>query len=401
MMAAGVWNVAGNIEAKLYPPVAESPRSVLRREAGTTASTLPTVARLGGRQRPGCYDSLVRRALTSATIIGAGLLLLIWLVLRADPRQIWALLQQIGWGVVAILAIAGLRFAVRAVAWMRCLEPPHRLRFTEAFTAVLCGDALGNATPLGPLVSEPAKVAFVRDRVPMGVAFTALAIENVFYTLSVAAMIAAGITALLLRGGLERELRLAAEVGIGLVLVIYVAATWVLMRQPAVLSRIIAIAARLVPALGRPHRIAKVERLEQEIYTFAARRPATAGAIVVAELIFHALGVLEVYVSLWLLTGGPPSLVTSFILETANRLIIVLFKFIPMQQPVVGGAATVLVARALGLRQETALALAIVRGGRMLFWQLAGTLLLVRHGMTTRRILQDHELQTSRNAARG
>ena len=343
----------------------------------------------------------MRRALTSATIIGAGLLLLIWLVLRADPRQIWALLQQIGWGVVAILAIAGLRFAVRAVAWMRCLEPPHRLRFTEAFTAVLCGDALGNATPLGPLVSEPAKVAFVRDRVPMGVAFTALAIENVFYTLSVAAMIAAGITALLLRGGLERELRLAAEVGIGLVLVIYVAATWVLMRQPAVLSRIIAIAARLVPALGRPHRIAKVERLEQEIYTFAARRPATAGAIVVAELIFHALGVLEVYVSLWLLTGGPPSLVTSFILETANRLIIVLFKFIPMQQPVVGGAATVLVARALGLRQETALALAIVRGGRMLFWQLAGTLLLVRHGMTTRRILQDHELQTSRNAARG
>jgi hypothetical protein len=329
------------------------------------------------------------------------LALLVWLVLRADPRQIWIALQQIGWGVVAILAIAGLRFAVRALAWMRCLEPPHRLRFTEAFTAVLCGDALGNATPLGPLVSEPAKVAFVRDRVPMGTAFTALAIENVFYTLSVAAMIAAGITALLLRGGLERELQLAAELGIAIVLVIYIAATWVLMRQPAVLSRAIGLVAGMIPALARPHRLAKVRRLEEEIYTFAARRRATAGAIVFAELTFHALGVLEVYVSLWLLTGARPSLVTSFILETANRLIIVLFKFIPMQQPVVGGAATVLVARALGLSQETALALAIVRGGRMLFWQLAGTLLLVRHGISTRRILQDQELQNGRAAVRG
>lgn len=337
--------------------------------------------------------------IVSVAIIGSGLLLLVWLIAKADPRQIRDALAQVGWGFLSIVAIAGARFAVRALAWMRCLEPPHRLKFTEAFTAVLCGDALGNATPLGPLVSEPAKVAFVRDRVPMGAAFTALAIENVFYTLSVAAMIAAGITALLLRGGLERELRLAAEIGIVLVLAVYVGATWMVMRQPAVLSRALGVVARIVPALGRPHRIEKVRRLEQEIYTFASRRRGTAGAIVAAELIFHALGVLEVYVSLWLLLGEAPSLVTSFILETANRLIIVLFKFIPMQQPVVGGAATVLVARALGLGQDTSLALAIVRGGRMLFWQLGGTVLLVRHGISTRRILQDRELQSGRAAA--
>ena len=337
--------------------------------------------------------------IASIAIIASGLALLAWLIARADPRQIWEALGQVGWGFVSILAIAGARFAVRALAWMRCLEAPHRLKFGEAFTAVLCGDALGNATPLGPLVSEPAKVAVVRDRVPMGAAFTALAIENVFYTLSVAAMIAAGITALLLRGGLERELRLAAEIGIALVLAVYLAATWLLMQQPAVLSRALGVLARIAPALGRSQRIEKVRRLEQEIYTFASRRRGTAGAIVVAELIFHALGVLEVYVSLWLLLGEQPSLVTSFILETANRLIIVLFKFIPMQQPVVGGAATVLVARALGLGQDTSLALAIVRGGRMLFWQLAGTVLLVRHGMSTRRILQDRELQSGRAAA--
>ena len=337
----------------------------------------------------------------SIAITGAGIALLVWLIASADPSRIWIGLRQVGWGLAAVIAIAGVRFAVRAAAWTRCLEPPHRLRFAEAFTAVLAGDALGNATPLGPLVSEPAKVALVRDRVPMGVAFTALAIENVFYTLSVAGMIAAGITALLLRGGLDRELRLAAELGIAIVLAIYLAATWVLVQQPALLSRAIGGAARLVPALGQGHRLEKIRRLEQEIYTFAARRPGTVGAIAVAESIFHALGVLEVYLILWLLPGGAPAAVSAFILETANRLITVLFKFVPMQQLGVNDAGTVLVARALGLTQETASTLAVVRRLRMLFWQLAGTLLLVRHGMSTRQILADNELQSRGTEARG
>ena len=114
-----------------------------------------------------------------------------------------------------IFALAGIRFALRASAWARCLEPPHTLRLSESFTAVVSGDALGNITPLGPLVSEPAKVAMVRTRVPLGVAFTALAVENVFYTLSVAAVIAAGTIALLLRGGIASNVRLAAEIAIG------------------------------------------------------------------------------------------------------------------------------------------------------------------------------------------
>ena len=332
----------------------------------------------------------------SIAFIAAGLALLAWLIWSAGPQQIWGGLRQVGWGLVAIIAIAGLRFGVRAVAWRLCLEPPHRLRLGEAFTAVLCGDALGNATPLGPLVSEPAKVAFVRDRVPMAAAFTALAIENLFYTLSVAAMIAAGITALLLRGGLDRELRLAAELGIALVLAIYVAATWALMRRPALLSRAIALVSRLVPPSflpGLQGRIDRVRGLEQDIYSFTTRRRQSIAPIVATELAFHALGVLEFYLTLWLLLGAQPSVVTAFILETANRLIIVLFKFVPMQQVGVNEAGTVAVAQALGLSDPTALTLAIVKRARMVFWQLAGTALVVRHGMTARRILADEHLR--------
>ena len=340
----------------------------------------------------------------------AGLALFGWLLWTAGPGEIWALVRQVGWGLAAIVAIAGLRFAARAAAWMRCLEPPHQLRLRHAFTAVVSGDALGNATPLGPLVGEPAKVAFVRTRIPIGAAFTALAIENVFYTLSVAAMVAAGTIALLLRGSLDapfvverlaavgvsaHHLRLAAELAIGAVLVTYVAAAWALWRRPALLSHAVALLGRVWASPALERRLEKLRRLEHDIYTFASRRRQAVGPLVGMELLFHALGVLEVHLTLWLLLGEAPPLVTSFVLETVNRLITVLFKFVPMQVGVNEGG-TVLAAQILGLGPHVGLTLAIIRRARILFWQLAGTALLVRHGLSTRRILEDAELAGSR-----
>ena len=73
-----------------------------------------------------------------------------------------------------------------------------------------------------------------------------------------------------------------------------------------------------------------------------------------------------------------------------------LFKFVPMQQPGLNEAGTVLVAQALELSKQVASTLAIVRRTRMLFWQFVGTALLVRHGVTTRRILHDRELNEQR-----
>src|SRR6185437_13661978 len=116
----------------------------------------------------------------------AGLALLAWVVSRVGAAEIAADLAQVGWGLLAIIAIGGGRFLLRAVAWRLCVEPPHRLGLADAFAAAVCGDAIGNLTPLGPIVGEPAKAAFVRRRVPLAAAATALAIENALYALSAA-----------------------------------------------------------------------------------------------------------------------------------------------------------------------------------------------------------------------
>jgi hypothetical protein len=105
-----------------------------------------------------------------------GIVLFAWFVREAGAVEIWNKVRQVGWGLAVIIAIAGLRFGARAVAWSVCIEPPHQLPLREAFAGVVCGDAFGNLTPLGPIVGEPAKAAYVRRTVPLGPALTALAI---------------------------------------------------------------------------------------------------------------------------------------------------------------------------------------------------------------------------------
>jgi hypothetical protein len=328
-----------------------------------------------------------QRQITAAGLLTAiaGTALFIWLVRTVGPGEIWAGFQKIGWGLAWIFILGGLRFAVRAAAWSLCIEPPHTLRFVTAFSAVVCGDALGNVTPLGPLVGEPAKIACVRTEVGIAPALTALAIENVIYTLSVAAMIAAGAIALLFGVEVPLRLREFSEIAIGCIAAMFMAAAWVLWRRPAILSAWLP-ASRLTAS-----RIGKLRAVEHEVLTFASRRRGAILPLGALELSFHVLGVLEKHLTLWLILGAPPPVLTSFIVETADRLITVAFKFVPFQVGV-GEAGTGLITQLLGLGPAPGVTVSIVRKARMGMWSIVGTILLVRRGLTARQVLADQSL---------
>ena len=305
----------------------------------------------------------------------AGLALLIVVVMRVGPAEIAADVRQVGWGLVPIIAFGGLRFLLRAVAWRLCLDPPHRLGLKDAFAAVICGDAIGNLTPLGPLVGEPAKAALVRGRVALAPALTALAIENVLYTLSAAAMIAAGMVALLLRFQLPPDVRGVGEIAIAGTLALFAGALWILWRQPALISRLLGIA----PPLRRY--ADRIKQMEDEIYTFASRHGRVLPALAAAEAGFHVLGVAEMYLTLSLMSVTGPTLFYAFLFETANRLITVIFKVVPLRLGV-DEVGTAWFATLIGLPYKTGVALAIIRKVRMLFWAAAGGIVLVREGLS-------------------
>ncbi len=256
------------------------------------------------------------------------------------------------------------------------------LPFATSFAAVLAGDALGNLTPLGLFASEPAKAAFVRDRVALGPAVTALAIENIFYTLSAAAMIGASTAALILTFDPPGPLRHAAWISLAAIAAGFVATAVVLWQRPAVVTRLLT---RIVPRTSRlQDRVGQLHALEEEIYTFVIRRRAAVLPVVLSEAMFHALGVAEVYVTWWLIQGAAPTLLTAFIFEGVNRVVQVLFKFVPLRTGV-DEVTTGTITDMLGFGGALGTTLAIVRKVRTIVWVLVGTTLLVRRTLRLRR----------------
>ena len=327
-----------------------------------------------------------RITLTNAAIAAAGVALFAVLIYRVGPGEIWRGFRQIGWGLAIIVLLGGLRFAARALAWTLCIEPPNRLRFTDAFNAVVCGDTMGNVIPLGPLVSEAAKLACVRGRVAITPALTALAIENILYSLSVATMIAASTVALLLSFDIDEGLREFSEIALVAIAILFGLAVWILWRRPAIVGSLPAV---LRPAeSSRMHRrLERVRGIEHEVYSFAARRPGALIPAVAAEAAFHALGILEAHITLTML-GVQPTLLQSFIVEGSNRLLAVAFKFVPFQVGV-GEVGTGLLTQILGLGTAPGVTLSLARKTRMFIWSFVGGFLLVRQGLTTRRLLDE------------
>ena len=321
-------------------------------------------------------DQQARGGVTVSGALGvaAGMAVFAAFVWNVGPGEVWSGVRNVGWMFPIIVALGGLRFLVRAWAWTLCVDEPHELRIGQAVAAVLAGDAVGNLTPLGPLVGEPAKSALVRRHVPLQPALTALAIENIFYTLSTAAMIVAGMIALLFAFDLDPALRELSEIAAGLLALVIVVAVLVLWRQPMIISRWLA---RAAPGSKTHSGLGRLRMVEGDIYSFARRRRGTVLPVILLETTFHALSVLETHLTLWMILGGQPAIIQSFILETANRFIPSAFKFIPFQLGVsqVGNG---LVTQVLGLGTTSGGALATVRQARMGVWALIGGTLLLK-----------------------
>src|SRR5437762_7232492 len=161
-----------------------------------------------------------------ATAAGAvlGVALFAYAVRRVGVDLLVDGVSRIGWGLVAVLALAGARFVVRAQCWRWCLPPHVRLTLSHAFNAYLAGDAVGNITPFGMLASEPAKVLLSRHHLATAASVASLTLENLLYAGSVLAMLAFGTGLMLVLVPVSDGVRLfAMGMLVGVVLVVVAA----------------------------------------------------------------------------------------------------------------------------------------------------------------------------------
>lgn len=316
-----------------------------------------------------------------------GLVLFAYFVSHAGVGEIVSGIQRLGAGFILILAISSIRYIVRALAWIRCIEPPYRLPFRSAFAARLMGDALGNIIPfVSAAVSEPSKAVFVKDRVPLMVGLSALAIENIFYALSVTLFIFAGTATLLLTFSLPKGLRYASIGALVTTLLILPLVYGIIRGQIRFLSGVLGylgdrgVARKFIDKL-KP----RAQSLEERVYGFYATSQRSFISIFALDMCFHLAGVLEIFITLSFISPIAPTLTQAFILESVNRIINVAFKFIPLRAGVDEGG-TGSVSKALGFAKDIGVTLAIVRKGRDIFWAAIGLLLIWKKGFSLRGI---------------
>src|SRR6185369_1256940 len=276
-----------------------------------------------------------KKGLTPLGVIGfiVGIALFAYFVEKAGVGQILEGIRRLGAGFVLVIAVSALRQIARSIAWTLCMEPPYRLRFRDAFRARVMGDAIGNILPFaGFLVSEPAKPALIRDRVPLMAGFSALAIENIFYALSVALFVFSGMVALLLSFTLPKGLRLVSIITLAVIAVVIASGAVLIAKR----LRFISGSAKFLHRRGLNEKwIEKAGSLEDRIYGFYQRNSARFLPIILLEFCFHLAGVTEIYVTLSFISPDqPPTFLTAFILESVNRVITVAFKFIPLRMGV-------------------------------------------------------------------
>jgi hypothetical protein len=334
----------------------------------------------------------------------AGLALFAYFVWKTGAAGVWAQMRALGWGFLVILAVSAIRPVVRALTWTRCFETTHALPFRDALSAYLVGDALGNLMPLGIVVSEPAKAAMARARVPLMASAAALAVENLFYMLSVALFVSAGTVALLFAFPLSPRLRVVSYATLVVILCVVVAAYVVVRRRWKFLSGALELfAERGVGRRFAARHGAKFGALEDRVYGFYERHGARFIPILLLEMCFHLAGVCEVFATLYFITGGRASLsriaLASFVLESVNRVINVVFKFVPMRAGV-DELGTSKFTDALNFGATAGVTLAIVRKARIIVWTAVGVALLVRRGLTVRGAAREAQ-EAARDIAEG
>lgn len=312
-----------------------------------------------------------RQHLIAVAAALAGAALFAYAVRRAGVADIIEAIRRVGWGLVLVLALAALRFLVRAECWRWCLPPGTAFPLPRAFEAFLAGDAVGNVTPLGLLASEPTKVLLTRHHLATREAVASLAVENLVYAASVMAMVGIGFVVLAVRVDLPVVWRvvliaaLAIMVAGGVVALRAMRGTWDARRGP------------------RPRWRERLASVRDEVFRFSGGHPERLWRVFALDLVFHALAVLEVYVTLqWLLGDRSPTLVQAIVFEALNRVITVAFKFVPFRFGIDEASAGAL-APVLSVNPAAGVALAVVRKVRNLFWAAIGLVLVAAHPAET------------------
>jgi Lysylphosphatidylglycerol synthase TM region len=285
-------------------------------------------------------------------------------------------LRAVGWGMVLILALAGIFHLVRACAWRLTFRSDVAgASIARLFRLRLISEAASTFGLAGQMVGEGLRVSLLGPVIPMPDRISSVALDRAIFIVSSGTVGITGTIAAVLLLHLKGPWRVYAFAFAGTLGVMLVLAGVTFARGWHICSCLLRPLRRLPWARQR---IAKstslIEAAEDNLLSFHSRDPKSFRMVIALHVMSQMLSIAEVYLLLRFMGVGIMPL-GAFIVEGFTKLVNIVGALNPGNIGTYEGG-NLLVARLLGFPAAAGLTLALCRRARTLFWAGVGAVCL-------------------------
>jgi phosphatidylglycerophosphate synthase len=301
----------------------------------------------------------------------------VYLIWRAGPSKLWKSLSELGWGIILVLALAGVSHLARTWGWRLTLgDDQHKISFSRMVGLRLGAEAAGQLGILGQTLGDSVRVSRMSAEIPVASGLASVTLDRGLYVVTGIVTTIAGILSALPLVTLSHALRLYAS------LFAFALIAFLMLTLLAVRKRwpILSWSARIIGRVSflkkwMEKRYLLVESVENALFDFHHKTPRAFWASFSLNLTAQCMAVSEVCLILWLM-GVKMGFFSALVIEALTKLVNVLGNFNPGNFGTYEGG-TMLIGKMFGLSSATGLALGVSRRLRSFFWAAVGAICFI------------------------
>ena len=313
--------------------------------------------------------------------VAVGLGLLAYLLHRTGVNTVMEAMRLMGGAFMVIIVLSGLRHSLRTVAWHSSLDPGvPSSGFLNLLSIRLIAESATDLSPAGPLLGETVRAWAAAKTISSNSGVTSVVIEDLAYWLGTALFVFFG--AFMCFASLLKQAPLTiAVITANLILAPAVLAA-IFIRGQAIRKLVLRVQQNKYAQMFLARCGQTVTNWFANIRKFFQERRKLFLATLMIEIAVNIISLAETHLVLKVMTAHS-SLMTAYLIESANRVVQLISSFVPFGLGV-DEATTAATLRSLGHTLHDGISVAVVRKIRSIFWDLIGLGLAARFAYTRR-----------------
>ena len=347
---------------------------------------MPTRTDESGSDKTGSNETTAKRSdaktITNLVFGSLGLAILVYLVIKTGPAQLWYQVTHLGPGfVLAVSAFAASKFFM-ALAWRPLFQPgSSKATLWDLTAATVVGGAINDVTP-GGVGGEPLKVTWLAGKAPGEDLVSSLLLHNYLYVLTnILLMLAGGLALVSLL-----DLSTVARVGVfaGMAVMVGAAVGLALVLRKGVAAPFVKLVRKVgFKSIDPEALLARARQTDEQARRFFSERPWKMVQAFGWMVVSRTVASLETYFLLRML-GWAVSPVDVLLITTMTVAVYLVFPFVPSQVGAMEGAAYLLYP-ALGIAGAAGLAVEVVRRLRVIVMLALALVIMAGKALVERR----------------